>query len=100
MIFFPASKRGGIRLTDESGVITSPGYPKGYPNSLAFVWIINTTVSKYVELTFLDFDVEPYRDCKADYVKIRNKKPERNGNYQDVPQIGKCRNSSQSSLDC
>ena len=88
---FTASKRGGIRLTDESGVITSPGYPNGYPNSIAFIWLINTTISKYVELTFLDFDVEPYKDCGVDYVKIRNKKPEKNGNFEDVPQIGKFR---------
>eukprot|EP00795_Rhopilema_esculentum_P002247 gene2247-17854_t len=82
-----ATKRGGIRLTDESGIITSPGYPNGYPNSIAFIWLINTTESKYVELTFVDFDVEPYRDCSADYVKIRNKKPT-HGNFKDVPQIG------------
>ena len=35
----------------------------------------------------MDFDVEPYRGCSADYVKIRNKKPT-HGNFKDVPQIG------------
>ena len=48
-------------------------------------------MSKYVELTFLDFDVEPYKDCGVDFVKIRNKRPEKNGNFEDVPQIGKFR---------
>ena len=78
----------GTRLTEESGVFTSPNYPNSYPNSIAFIWLINTTRSKYVELTFHDFDVEPYKDCSADYVKIRNKRS-RNGNFKDVAQIGK-----------
>ncbi len=76
-----------MKLTNESGVITTPGYPNGYPNSIAFIWLINTTLNKYIELTFLDFDVEPYSNCNADYVKIRNKKASR-ANFRDVPQIG------------
>ncbi len=81
-------KRSGVRLYNETGIITSPGYPNDYPNSVAVIWLINTTQSKYIELTFVDFDVEPYSDCAADYVKIRNKKAS-SWSFKDVPQIGK-----------
>eukprot|EP00794_Sanderia_malayensis_P006277 gene6277-6998_t len=80
------TKRDGMRLYNESGIITTPGYPNPYPTSMAFIWLINTTQSKYIELTFLDFDVEAYANCAADYVKIRNKKSHTR-NFQDVPQI-------------
>ncbi|KAG9484731.1 hypothetical protein GDO78_008044 [Eleutherodactylus coqui] len=52
------------------GVISSPNYPKTYPNNQERTW--NITVSKgfHISLKFLVFDLEPSDGCTYDYVKV------------------------------
>ena len=44
---------GGM-LTEQRGVITSPNFPKKYPNNLNCVWTIHRPY-EFIEMLFLDF---------------------------------------------
>ena len=41
----------------ESGVITSPGFPKNYDGSLDLTWLIQVQMGKKIEINFLSFDL-------------------------------------------
>ncbi|GBP07549.1 Cubilin [Eumeta japonica] len=66
----------GGRFTAESGdsgVITSPGYPKTYPLNRNCEYIIHVAIGKAIQLTFVDFDLEGgYRTCWNDFVEIHD----------------------------
>lgn len=47
------------QLNDESGEITSLGYPRSYSNNANYTWIINTGNSEtYVNFTIADLQAE------------------------------------------
>ncbi|XP_014459446.1 complement C1r subcomponent [Alligator mississippiensis] len=52
------------------GEITSPSYPKPYPNNNISSWDIVVPKGFVVKLTFWQFDLEPSESCFYDYVKI------------------------------
>ncbi|KAM4819655.1 complement C1r subcomponent [Thomomys bottae] len=52
------------------GTVTSPLYPKPYPNNLETTTVIEVPQGYRVKLVFRIFDVEPSEACFYDYVKI------------------------------
>jgi len=61
------------RVYNSSTIIKSPGYPNNYPNDLVCTWIFNAEENDILTFDFQQFNVEPGKDCKHDYVKIYNK---------------------------
>ena len=45
-------------LTDPNGMITSPGYPENYPNSIESHWLIQLPPGQFIEVTFSSFELE------------------------------------------
>ncbi|XP_066279105.1 CUB and sushi domain-containing protein 2-like [Branchiostoma lanceolatum] len=59
------------QLSEDTGAFSSMNYPyQPYRNHVYQQWNITVDTQKVVKLTFVDFDVEDYPDCKADYVVI------------------------------
>ncbi|XP_053622099.1 cubilin homolog [Plodia interpunctella] len=56
----------------DSGVIQSPGYPFTYPDNRMCEYVIETSPSKSIQLTFQDFDIEGDRLCQFDAVEVRD----------------------------
>lgn len=52
------------------GELTSPLYPKPYPNNLDNTTVITVPVGYRVKLVFWFFDLEPSEGCFYDYVKL------------------------------
>ncbi|XP_034644563.1 complement C1s subcomponent-like isoform X1 [Trachemys scripta elegans] len=52
------------------GEITSPNYPKPYPNNNISTWDITVPKGFVVKLNFWQFDLQPSESCLFDYVKI------------------------------
>ncbi|XP_065273906.1 complement C1r-B subcomponent-like [Emys orbicularis] len=52
------------------GEITSPNYPKPYPNNNISTWDITVPKGFVVKLDFWQFDLHPSESCLSDYVKI------------------------------
>ncbi|TFK04119.1 transmembrane protein 198-like protein [Platysternon megacephalum] len=52
------------------GEITSPNYPKPYPNNNISTWDITVPKGFVVNLNFWQFDLQPSKSCLSDYVKI------------------------------
>ncbi|XP_065656920.1 cubilin isoform X3 [Hydra vulgaris] len=69
-------------LTDPKGSFSSPNYPEKYPPQLSCVWVISAPENYYIEVTFEDFDIEPFDDCKTDVLEIKD------GGNKNSPLIG------------
>ncbi|XP_075071895.1 complement C1r subcomponent [Mixophyes fleayi] len=54
----------------QHGIITSPNFPKTYPNNNHSTWDIAVPEGYHVSLKFLVFDIEPSDGCNYDYVKV------------------------------
>ncbi|KAM5262594.1 complement C1r subcomponent [Ctenodactylus gundi] len=52
------------------GEVTSPQYPKAYPNNYEATTVITVPPGHRVKLVFWQFDVEPSEGCFYDYVKV------------------------------
>ncbi|XP_066214314.1 complement C1r subcomponent [Saccopteryx leptura] len=52
------------------GEVTSPLYPKPYPNNFETTTVITVPMGYRVKLVFWQFDLEPSEGCFYDYVKI------------------------------
>ncbi|XP_017372530.1 complement C1r subcomponent [Cebus imitator] len=52
------------------GEVTSPLFPKPYPNNLETTTVIRVPTGYRVKLVFWQFDLEPSEGCLYDYVKI------------------------------
>lgn len=61
----------GNDLTGESGQIASPLYPRTYPNNADYRWTITVDGDSYVQIRFLDMEVEDLYDCYYDQLKVR-----------------------------
>lgn len=55
---------------DLYGEVTSPLYPKPYPNNFETTTVITVPTGYRVKLVFWQFDLEPSEDCFYDYVKV------------------------------
>uniref|UniRef100_U3KLX7 Cubilin n=1 Tax=Oryctolagus cuniculus TaxID=9986 RepID=U3KLX7_RABIT len=62
---------GGIQ-TGESGVITSPNYPRDYDSSSHCSWLLEAPQGHTINLTFSDFEIESHATCAWDSVTVRN----------------------------
>ncbi|XP_017269603.1 cubilin [Kryptolebias marmoratus] len=60
----------GVDVTGESGQIASPLYPRTYPNNANYHWTITVEGTSYVQIRFLDIDIEDLYDCYYDHLKI------------------------------
>lgn len=52
------------------GEVTSPLYPKPYPNNFETSTVITVPTGYRVKLVFWQFDLEPSEGCFYDYVKV------------------------------
>lgn len=55
---------------DLYGEVTSPLYPKPYPNNFETTTVITVSTGYRVKLVFWQFDLEPSEGCFYDYVKV------------------------------
>eukprot|EP00794_Sanderia_malayensis_P017799 gene17799-biopygen15237 len=53
-----------------SGTLTSPGYPKNYPNNQNCTNVIKADVGGIIELTFVDFLIDKRWLCSWEYLKV------------------------------
>ncbi|XP_021476232.2 cubilin [Oncorhynchus mykiss] len=60
----------GNDITGTSGQIASPLYPRTYPNNADYRWTITVPGDDYVQIHFLDMDIEDLYDCYYDQLKI------------------------------
>uniref|UniRef100_A0A669EKT9 Cubilin n=1 Tax=Oreochromis niloticus TaxID=8128 RepID=A0A669EKT9_ORENI len=60
----------GVDVTGESGQIASPLYPRTYPNNADYHWTITVDGDSYIQIRFLDMDIEDLYDCYYDHLKI------------------------------
>ena len=54
----------GGTLTGPNGVITSPGYPKEYPNNMEIDWLIQLPPGQFIELSFTSFELDWRSNCR------------------------------------
>lgn len=59
-----------VPKTPQYGLISSPNYPKTYPNNQHNTWNITVNKGFHILLKFLVFDLEPSDGCNYDYVKV------------------------------
>ena len=65
----------GITLTDMSGVITSPFYPRKYPVNQNCSWEISASKGNFVKLDITDMEIHrcgAEGTCTCDYLEIRD----------------------------
>ncbi|XP_037612385.1 cubilin [Sebastes umbrosus] len=60
----------GNDVVGESGQIASPLYPRTYPYNAHYRWTITVDGDSYVQIRFLDMDIEDLLDCGYDHLKI------------------------------
>ncbi|XP_033110748.1 cubilin-like [Anneissia japonica] len=60
---------GGV-INSNSGIITSPGYPVGYPHAVECIWIVTSEIGSSITLTINDFDLESSAGCQYDSLKV------------------------------
>ncbi|XP_046880031.1 cubilin [Hypomesus transpacificus] len=60
----------GNDITGESGQLASPLYPRTYPSNADYRWTITVDGDSYVQIRFLDIDIEDLYDCYYDNLKI------------------------------
>ncbi|XP_072280793.1 complement C1r subcomponent [Pyxicephalus adspersus] len=65
---------GGFTCTSarrsQYGLITTPNFPKTYPNNNHTIWNIIVPEGYHISLKFLTFDIEPSDGCTYDFVKV------------------------------
>ncbi|XP_014830968.1 PREDICTED: cubilin, partial [Poecilia mexicana] len=60
----------GVDLVGESGQIASPLFPRTYPNNANYRWTITVEGDSYIQISFLDMDIEDLYNCYYDQLKI------------------------------
>ncbi|XP_071844074.1 cubilin-like isoform X19 [Apostichopus japonicus] len=59
------------QLLDQNGAtMTSPNYPKDYPNLSKCTYTIQAPVDKMIQLTFHTFNLEDHTECSYDSLKV------------------------------
>lgn len=66
----------GNDVIGEFGQIASPLYPRTYPNNAYYRWTITVAGDSYIQIRFLDMDIEDLMDCYYDNLKVRKRKKE------------------------
>ncbi|XP_027132680.1 cubilin, partial [Larimichthys crocea] len=60
----------GNDVMGEFGQIASPLYPRLYPNNAHYHWTITVEGDRYIQIRFLDIDIEDLYNCYYDQLKI------------------------------
>ncbi|XP_071062991.1 LOW QUALITY PROTEIN: cubilin [Pseudochaenichthys georgianus] len=60
----------GNDVTGEIGQIASPLYPRMYPPYSHYRWTITVDGDSFVQIRFLDMDIEDTQDCLYDHLKV------------------------------
>ncbi|KAM6900418.1 cubilin [Xenentodon cancila] len=60
----------GIDVTGDFGQIASPLYPRTYPNNANYRWTVTVDGDRFVQIRFLDMDIEDLYNCRYDQLKI------------------------------
>ncbi|XP_075440759.1 embryonic protein UVS.2-like isoform X2 [Ascaphus truei] len=76
-------KCGGTFPSD-NGIVTSPGYPKKYPNSMDCIFLILAPVGYKIKMTFTNFKLEYASNCSQsnDYLVVYD------GSRLTAPKLG------------
>uniref|UniRef100_A0A0F8AH39 Cubilin n=1 Tax=Larimichthys crocea TaxID=215358 RepID=A0A0F8AH39_LARCR len=61
----------GNDVMGEFGQIASPLYPRLYPNNAHYHWTITVEGDRYIQIRFLDIDIEDLYNCYYDQLKVR-----------------------------
>ncbi|KAK7823852.1 hypothetical protein U0070_020523, partial [Myodes glareolus] len=62
----------GGTLFDNSGLLTSPGYPNNYPNNTHCEWTITAPSGRPLSVSFSVFSINPPGDCAHNYLTLYN----------------------------
>lgn len=62
----------GGTLFDNSGLLTSPGYPNNYPNNTHCEWTITAPSGRPLSVSFSVFSINPPGDCAHNYLILYN----------------------------
>ncbi|XP_053547416.1 mannan-binding lectin serine protease 2 [Bombina bombina] len=73
LVTISLSHSDGAELTGLYGRITSPGFPKPYPNEQSMTWKITAPEGHLVKIYFTYFDLELSYLCEYDYLKLSSK---------------------------
>ncbi|XP_066579431.1 cubilin [Amia ocellicauda] len=60
----------GNEITGTKGQIASPLWPRNYPINADYRWTITVDAGNFIEVRFLDMDIEDLRDCYYDKLKV------------------------------
>ncbi|XP_070842448.1 cubilin [Chaetodon trifascialis] len=60
----------GNDVMGEFGQIASPLYPRVYPSNAHYHWTVTVEGDSYIQIHFLDMDIEDLYDCHYDQLKI------------------------------
>ncbi|KAF0028409.1 hypothetical protein F2P81_019496 [Scophthalmus maximus] len=60
----------GNDLVGDMGQIASPLYPRTYPSNADYRWTVTVEGGSYIQIRFLDIDIEDLYDCYYDDLKI------------------------------
>nr|XP_023646366.1 cubilin [Paramormyrops kingsleyae] len=60
----------GNEITGTQGQIASPLWPRMYPNNADYRWTVTVDASYYIEVRFLDMDIEDLSNCYYDKLKM------------------------------
>ncbi|CAK8676208.1 unnamed protein product [Clavelina lepadiformis] len=61
---------GGVILDDESGLISSPNFPRNYDNNLICNWTITASTDKFIEVNFYESALEEGSECQYDFLQV------------------------------
>ncbi|WAR06690.1 CUBN-like protein, partial [Mya arenaria] len=61
----------GADLVTSTGSFVSPNYPMPYGHNAECIYTITTSRGSLIQLSFVDIDIENNRQCRYDYVEVR-----------------------------
>jgi len=76
---------GGVITGRQSGQITSPNFPRNYPDDKECIWLIKANEGQTIEFTIAELDLEPNRRCRYDYLEVVREKMFKNCKKQSLP---------------
>ncbi|XP_034938584.1 cubilin [Chelonus insularis] len=62
-----------IKITNETKILTSPGYPNKYPLGISCKWVVTSPISNDIQVHLIEVDMEDSEDCLGDNLEIVDK---------------------------
>ena len=75
VIFFNLLVCPNITLNETTGVISSPFYPRFYPDNQACSWTLTAELGKHIRLIIEPFNIQQcgsFGVCACDYLQVQN----------------------------